>query len=175
MRLLRLAPFALLVLAGCEKPIGTYRIDKVALVAGDEPAVIARNPMLGEADKMVRIDFSSETDAVAAADADLYVSADYCPLRRRHGFRVLGPYPDGLYQYLETGRRHPKRDSAGRYHYVAYLDLAGVSDTPKGYDLRSDPRDVCLRVIGSYMFSRPPRSEVFMLPRAALEKALQAN
>lgn len=176
MRPLHLAPLALLALAGCEKPIGMYRIDKAALVAGTEPAVIERNSMLGEEGKMLRVDLSSETDAVAAADTDLYVSAGKCPLNRRYGFRALGPYPDGLRQYSDTGeRRHPTRDARGRYHYVIYLDLAGVSDQPEGYDLRRDPRDVCMRVIGSYMFSPAPRSKVFVLPKAVLESALKGN
>jgi hypothetical protein len=173
MKRLGFALGALLTLSGCEKPIGSYQIDKVALVPGSESAALGYY-LQDTNDKVIRIAFSSETDAVAAAGSDLYVHGDTCPANGSMLY-ILGPYPDGQPKDLRSGgRRHPTRDAAGRYHYVAYLSVTGTGGKDgKGYDLRHNALDLCLRLDGSYMFSSAPRSETFVLPAATLTKVLQ--
>jgi hypothetical protein len=159
----RCLPLALLaLLGGCGKPLGSYVIEKARLAPAEElDRVESLFPSQWPEGPIIRIDFSSTTDVVAAADGDLYVDGDFCPAGGRYRFAMFGPYPDGQKRFTDAGTRRPVRDAAGRYHYVAYLRTVSTSDP--AFDLRRTPRDLCLRIHSAGYHLTPSQSEVFIL------------
>jgi hypothetical protein len=186
-------------LASCGPPLGIYRFEEVRAVT---PAALeAVDPGQypdPEAAFLLRIEFSSPDDLEARSEGgDLYVHADFCPLRDPFRIWVHGPYygdrsrynatrryerlPDGrIHVTIEGENRHPPRDPrTHRYVYTAYLipyiraNPAPGAVRKEGYDLRAASRDLCLRIDHPGYYLTPSRSATFVVPRAAIAQALR--
>jgi hypothetical protein len=147
----------------------------VRWVAGSEFAALENIDDRIAAEKLIRIDFSSETD-VTGDTGNLYVHGDFCPMQDETDFSVWGPYPDGRSLFGDGANpvRRPIRDAAGRYHYVAYLRVAAPGyQFSDAYDLRRGARDLCFRIDSPGYYITPSRSRVFVLPAAEVERLLR--
>lgn len=174
---------AALLLSGCGKPLGTYRVDKVSAIDSRHIATIEGSDWYHFSEPLaLRIDFSSNTDLVAVnGGGSLYVHGDFCPLRDRYKLSITGPYPDDKAIFYRPSEkpaksgepavkwetRHPTRDRQGRYHYTAYIR----TDDP-AYDLRRGQRDYCLRIDHPDIDLIPSQSAVFVLRGADAAQAM---
>ena len=99
---------------------------------------------------------------------------DFCP-SRGNDILLFGPY-SGDRPGLKEAFRDPSRNA---FVYVAYLKPYAPAraaspgyEAIKGYDLRTDTRDLCLRLRQVGYFVTPSRSNEIVVPRAAIARAL---
>ena len=194
---LRFALLALLALLGaCGRPLGDYAVRKVEIVRADaEPDRLVQNYNT----QMLRVEFTSKTDLYEASDGGgegLYVFSSFCPYDEERTLYVGEPYYDDRSRYgpprvlegkvpinrsieVETDYRRPTKNLAtGDFTYTTYLALAQAArpkqpgrDEQLAYDLRRQPRDLCLRINHPGYFITPSRSRVFTVPAAMIRFA----
>ncbi len=193
------AVIALTLPAACGKPLGEYQVRNVYVVAADaEPEHRAEKPET----QMLRVEFTSKTSLYDASDGGgegLYVIASFCPYDERRKLYIGEPYYDDRSRYgparvlerkvlldgkviekiASNDRRPRKNPVTSDYTYTTYLALerAGESERPGwpeqlAYDLRRQPRDLCLRIDHPGYFITPSRSQVFTVPSAKIQSAL---
>lgn len=191
-----------LIAAGCGRPLGEYRFDKVEIVRPD--ALQATGETGPNIAYYLKLYFVSSTDMESASGGhDLYVHADFCPFRKRYGIDAIGPfygdrsrylptkvlsskYVDGrLVEVVDSQNRHPVADTkSGLFAYSAYLIPAdpmpgyphGRTNLPEStYDLRKDHRDVCVRIDSPAYDLTPSQSKVLVIPGSAIAAAFRAS
>jgi hypothetical protein len=140
--------------SGCGDHLGEYRTEDVRLVPAIPPAAV--NGMTNSPyPEFVRIELSSPTNLYdAKTGPGLYADADFCPLRNPNRMIVFGPVAndeDAVERWKRKKALTPdSRDK--RYHYFVYVVprspprklFSNSKDTITGYDLRNQPRDICL-------------------------------
>jgi hypothetical protein len=172
-----------LTLGGCGPALGRYDLVNVKLV--DSAALDGAAPSELGVRQLIRIEFVSPTnleklDGVTAGN--LYVFADFCPYRSG-GFMLFGPYNGNMSRLGAEpgGEKAPVWDPARKaYVYTAYLEphvQARPAIKPgqieiKVYDLRTDTRDLCLRIKQAGYFLTASQSRVIVVPRAQIARAL---
>jgi len=190
----------LLALGGCGPHLGNYRYENVRLVdrAAFEALDLDTYSPAASPD-LLRIEFSSEVDLESASGGSgsgLYVMADFCPLSDDYGITALGPYYNDRSPYTLLNRReralpgggvaiegeqlHPSRDPrTNRYVYTAYVfpsqpaRSGAQGEAREAYDLRAGVRDLCLRIDHPGYYLTASRSEIFVIPGAAVAAALR--
>lgn len=196
----RFAAFVIfLTLVACGKPLGEYEARNVTVVAsGAEPD---RQVEKSET-HMLRVEFTSKTDLYEASDGGgegLYVFSSFCPYDEKRTLYVGEPYYDDRSRYgptrvlegevltdgrsiykVEIDERRPTKNLVtGEFTYTTYLALARVArpeqpgrDEQLAYDLRRQPRDLCLRINHPGYFITPSRSRVFKVPALLIKRAV---
>lgn len=190
---------AITLLGACGKPLGTYEIRNVSVVSGDAVKKIER--YIDTDPQMLRLEFTSDTDLYEASDgggSGLYVYTSFCPHNDGRALYVGETYYNDQQRYdpvrvrkrkvLANGTvvnevveedRRPAKDDSGKYVYTTYLALERAArpeepgrDEQLAYDLRRQPRDLCLRINHPGYFITPSRSRVFEVSAALIQSAV---
>jgi hypothetical protein len=169
-----------LALCGCilitDHDLHIVRIDDVVVLNG--PKSPAR-PWASEAGLLV-IRFTADLDVIAhAADYEksYWIEASFC---RRGSFDEDQLLDDMVYyRDIDDGihdwAQNPPGADPLHYRYLIQLARHHVSQdaTPSyHYDMRANPQDVSFRIRGSRYFSRGYRSNIMMVPAAAIAAAI---
>jgi hypothetical protein len=198
-----IAIILILALAMCRGPyLGSYRFENARLVDSRVVAAIEPDhPAVDPGSTFIRIEFTSDQDletASGGSGSGLYVHADFCPGHDEYRLFVLGPYYNDRSPYgrsrlvehiLPDGRKqteaiplddpHPIRDArTNRYLYTAYIAPSRPANVFDGtrheaYNLRTDARNLCLWIDHPGYYLTRSRSDVFVIPGAAIAAALQ--
>lgn len=173
--------FALAALSGCGPSLGSYEVIDIRLVDAvpetEDFAMLGRGEEYGP---FVRVEVRSEFDLIAEGNGNIYADKIGCGFFDDDEHMIFGPMAAGdppveLFD-AETAMR---RDQAGFARYYLYLPVSsaprqGYSGGPiqPGYDLRTDPDDLCLKIIQAGYFVTESRSDTIRVPRENLAEAL---
>lgn len=189
-----------LPLAACGKPLGKYEVRDVQIVSSDtEPDDRAARTEI-EVLRIEFTSDTDLYEASDGGGEGLYVRASFCPYDEDRAFAIGEPYYNDRSRYgptnvlnrkvlsggriieeVDTVERRPvKNPTTNQYGYTTYLPLQRdprATEKPGqfeqiGYDLRQQPRDVCLRIHHPGYFITPSRSNVFKLPVSFISEAL---
>jgi len=170
------ALLAAATIGGCDdNTLGTYRVDKITIVDGAEVERLMQPLYRDHPFPEFRVELSTDTDIVHVGRGQtVYMWGDFCPFRDEHSLSITPMFPDGEPPFpgeADGHARRARRDAAGRYHYVVYIDPRGYRAAGNAdYDLRTDTRDLCLRAKGTFMF--PPHSAVVVIPHSRIAPLL---